>query len=152
MIRFLVLFLMLAITACDASGQKQLPMTGITITRVDGTTMRLGVEVADEPAEQAQGLMGRTMLPEDKGMLFIFEREEEQAFWMHDTLIPLDIIFADAAGRIVFIHHRAKPQSDAKIASRFPAKLVLEVNGGVSTRRNIRVGDTITVDKIDAGN
>jgi hypothetical protein len=96
--------------------------------------------------------MGRTMLPEDKGMIFLFDREEEQTFWMRNTLIPLDIIFADAAGRIVHIHHRAKPQSDDKISSRFPAQIVLEIGGGVASRRGIKVGDTITVDKTGAGN
>jgi len=149
--RYLCLFLALMLAGCD-NVPSHLPMTGLTITTADGGTVRLGVEIADDDAERAQGLMGRPILPEDKGMLFIFEKEEMQSFWMHNTLVPLDMIFADSAGRIVFIHHRAKPMSDDQISSRFPVKMVLEVNAGLAKRRGIAVGDTITVDKTGGGN
>jgi uncharacterized membrane protein (UPF0127 family) len=105
------------------------------------------VEVADDDAERATGLMNRNYLPEDKGMLFVFTQPAVQSFWMRNTLIPLDMIFIDAEGKIAHIHKAARPHDETPISSRFPVRQVLEVNAGIATRWKLREGDMILLDK-----
>jgi uncharacterized protein len=101
------------------------------------------IEIARTPAEMERGLMYRERLDADRGMLFLYEDDREVAFWMKNTLIPLDLIFADASGRIVAIAERAVPLSTALIPSPGPVRAVLEVNGGTARRLHIQVGDRL---------
>lgn len=91
---------------------------------------RFTVEVADDPAERAQGLMNRPSLPRFGGMLFVYPSAQPVAFWMKDTLIPLDMLFFDAAGRLVSIHKNAVPGDLTPIPGGAPAQFILELNGG----------------------
>ena len=88
------------------------------------------IEVATTPQQQARGLMYRTSLGVNKGMLFIFQREQMQAFWMANTLIPLDMVFIDAEARLVSIQREAEPLSRTSRPSEGPARFVLEIDGG----------------------
>lgn len=101
---------------------------------------RFRVEIADDPAERAQGLMNRESLPMNAGMLFIYEREQEVAFWMENTLIPLDMIFADASGVVVKVHANAIPLDRSSIPSEAPSLAVLEINGGLAAQIGIEAG------------
>ncbi len=101
------------------------------------------VELAVTPAQEEQGLMYREHLDPDSGMLFVFSDTEPRAFWMKNTLIPLDMLFIAADGHIVDIHERAVPLSEDIIPSRTPARAVLELNGGTASRLSIRVGDLV---------
>ena len=101
------------------------------------------VEIARTPAEMERGLMFRDRLPPDRGMLFLYEEERPVSFWMKNTLIPLDLIFADSSGRILQIAERAVPLSTALISSEKPVRAVLEVNGGTAARLGIAVGDRL---------
>jgi len=101
------------------------------------------VEIARTPAEMERGLMFRDRLPPDHGMLFLYEEERPVSFWMKNTLIPLDLIFADSSGRILQIAERAVPLSTALISSEKPVRAVLEVNGGTAARLGIAVGDRL---------
>lgn len=101
------------------------------------------VELALTPAQQEQGLMFRSRLAPDAGMLFVAAQPQIMTFWMHDTLIPLDMLFIAAGGRIVDLHERAVPMSDATIVSHAPAIAVLELNGGTVDRLGIKVGDVV---------
>ena len=101
------------------------------------------VEIARTPAEMERGLMFRDRLPPDHGMLFLYEGERPVSFWMKNTLIPLDLIFADSSGRILQIAERAVPLSTALISSEKPVRAVLEVNGGTAARLGIAVGDRL---------
>ena len=101
------------------------------------------IEIARTPAEMERGLMYRERLDADRGMLFLYDDDREVAFWMKNTLIPLDLIFADASGRIVAIAERAVPLSTALIPSPGPVRAVLEVNGGTARRLHIQVGDRL---------
>jgi uncharacterized protein len=106
--------------------------------------VRVRVEVADDPAEQAKGLMGRTTLGENRGMLFVYPDEEVRAFWMKDTLIPLSIAFIDSQRRIVDIQDM-KPLDDEPphYVSAEPAQYALEVNQGFFEKRGVKVGDRV---------
>jgi hypothetical protein len=101
------------------------------------------VEVVDTPATRAQGLMHREFLPQDHGMLFDFKVDRQVSFWMRNTLIPLDMIFADARGRILQIHENAIPGDETPILSDQPVRAVLEINGGLARFLGIRVGDRL---------
>jgi uncharacterized protein len=101
------------------------------------------VELATNDAERERGLMFRKELPEGRGMLFDFEREAPVAFWMHNTYIPLDMIFIRADGSILRIAENAEPLSDRLIPSGGPVRAVLEVIGGTARKLGIAPGDKV---------
>ncbi len=105
------------------------------------------IEIADNDAERTQGLMYRHYMPENDGMLFIFGKEEVQAFWMKNTFIPLDMVFADKSGKIVSIYPDAQPLTETTITSGKPAKYVVEVNGGFCAANGVDVGDKIVYER-----
>lgn len=100
------------------------------------------VEVADNDAERAQGLMNRESLGADRGMLFDFETPRLVHMWMRSTLIPLDMLFIDSKGRILSIAG-ARPLSDRQISSGGEILGVLELNAGTARARGIKVGDIV---------
>ena len=104
---------------------------------------RFNIEVAETEAQMEQGLMYRRHLAPDAGMLFIYQRPTIAMFWMKNTLIPLDMLFVDAHGRIVNIHRNAAPQSLAIIRSHAPVRAVVELNGGTAARLGIKPGDEV---------
>lgn len=118
------------------------PATGVTIVNSLGERIAVPVEIADTDAERQTGLMGRTALAEDAGMLFVFDAEEPRSFWMKDTLIPLSIAFIDAQGRIVDIQDM-QPLDETSHPSAAPAQYALEVNQGFFAARGIQVGDLV---------
>lgn len=101
------------------------------------------VELARTSDEQAQGLMYRRKMAADAGMLFPFQWDQEAAFWMKNTYIPLDMLFVADDGRIVNIAQRTVPLSLAVVASEGPVRAVLELNGGTAARLGIRPGDRV---------
>jgi uncharacterized membrane protein (UPF0127 family) len=82
-------------------------------------------------------------MPESAGMLFIFPQEEVRSFWMKNTYIPLDIIFVDASREIVTIQSNTQPLSTEPVPSYKPAKYVIEVNAGFTSKHNIKEGDRV---------
>jgi uncharacterized membrane protein (UPF0127 family) len=102
------------------------------------------VELATNGAEWERGLMYRKELPEGRGMLFDFEREAPVSFWMHNTYIPLDMIFIRADGSILRIAEDAEPLSDRLIPSGGPVRAVLEVIGGTARKLGIAPGDRVS--------
>jgi len=106
---------------------------------------RFEVEVAATPESRSQGLMYRSELADDAGMLFVFERPAEVAFWMRNTFIPLDLIFIDRQGSIVRIHPEAQPHDDTLISSGQPVTHVLEINGGLAAELGIETGQRMTL-------
>jgi len=101
------------------------------------------VEIADNDAERAKGLMYRKELPEGQGMLFDFHREQEVSFWMQNTYIPLDMVFIRADGRILRIAENTEPLSTKLISSGGPVRAVLEVIGGTTRKLGIAPGDRV---------
>jgi uncharacterized membrane protein (UPF0127 family) len=114
----------------------------VTIDASGGEEVEVRVEIADTDPERQRGLMGRTALPEDQGMLFVFGGEQELSFWMRNTLIPLSIAYIDSEGRIVDIQDM-KPLDDdpPHYVSAEPARYALEVNQGFFEEHGIEVGD-----------
>ncbi|MGA2418125.1 MAG: DUF192 domain-containing protein [Candidatus Staskawiczbacteria bacterium] len=102
------------------------------------------VELAKTEAEKEKGLMYRTQLDKDKGMLFIFNTEGVYPFWMKNTLIPLDMIWIGSNNKVVFIAQNVQPCKTficPVINPKVKAKYVLEINAGVSEETGIKTGD-----------
>jgi uncharacterized protein len=116
----------------------------VTIHTSSGEEVRVRVEIADNAFEHARGLVFRTTLAENRGMLFIYEREQKLSFWMKYTLIPLSIAFIDSERRIIDIQDM-KPLDDEPphYVSAEPAQYALEVNQGFFEKRGVKVGDRV---------
>lgn len=110
---------------------------GIQFYRDNNLIVGFNVEIARTAEERTRGLMFRNSLPEDKGMLFIFEDETDHHFWMKNTYIPLDLIFINSDLKVVGTYENATPMSEEPIHIGRPSKYVLEINGGLSKRFNI---------------
>ena len=108
------------------------------------TISTIDLEIAKTAAERQRGMMYRTKMEENQGMIFIFDRMQPQSFWMKNTYISLDMIFIDDKGKIVDIARNTVPYSEASVASRFPAQYVLEVRGGYAHRHGLKVGQTVS--------
>lgn len=129
------------VAAPDAGGVAA-PATSVTIVNSLGENVIVPVEIAATDAEKQMGLMGRTSLAADAGMLFVFDSEQTLSFWMKDTLIPLSIAYIDAAGRIVDIQDM-QPLDETPHPSAAPAQYALEVNQGFFATKGIQVGDLV---------
>ena len=101
------------------------------------------IEFADTDERRARGLMYRSSMAADAGMLFDFKREGPVSMWMRNTLIPLDMLFIARDGRIVNIAERTVPLSEATIPSAGPVRAVLELNGGTAHRLGLKPGDRV---------
>jgi len=108
-------------------------------------------EIASTPAEREYGLMNRTSMPEQSGMIFIFEKEDSYSFWMKDTLIPLDMIRIDSGMNIVGIEEATPctgPDASCTIYNPGkPASYVLEINYGISKKLGIQTGQKAIITK-----
>ncbi|MGY9006317.1 MAG: DUF192 domain-containing protein [Alphaproteobacteria bacterium] len=111
--------------------------------RSDGIQHRFTVEIAKNEPQRRQGLMYRPSLAPDRGMLFIYGREQKINMWMANTLIPLDMFFINDFGGITYIHERAAPGSKRIISSSRKASYVLELIGGSASRLGIKPGDRV---------
>lgn len=119
------------------------PRDEIIIRKADGEELRIIADLAVTPSQLEKGLMYRSELGDDQGMLFIFNSERNPYFWMKNTLIPLDMIFIAGDGKIHHIHHNAKPQDTTRIKAEYDSLAILEMAGGAADRLGIREGDTV---------
>jgi uncharacterized protein len=108
--------------------------------RWDGGRESFAVEVADDGAERSLGLMNRESMDLSAGMLFVYEQPRRAQFWMKNTLIPLDMIFADAGGRVTKVHSNAIPGDLTPIDGGQGVKFILEINGGLAAKLGIGEG------------
>ncbi len=109
--------------------------------------VRIDIEIAENVLEREKGLMYRHSMPETAGMLFVYERAEPLFFWMRNTYIPLDIIFADESRRIVTIQKNKEPMSYESIPSYRQSMYAVEVNAGFCDKYGIKVGDYIKFER-----
>ncbi len=135
--------LVLLLTACSSADNR------LVLHTATGT-YTFNVEIADTEAERAKGLMFRSSLAPDAGMLFDYHQEQETAFWMQNTLIPLDMIFIGADGMVKNIHVNAKPLDTTSIPSGVPVRFVLEIPGGRSKEIGLAVGDRMEHPRVGA--
>ncbi len=138
------------ISAAGAQAPVKFTTSELAIETANGTH-RFNVELAVSPEEKSRGLMYRTAMAPDAGMLFIYDRDTVISMWMRNTLIPLDMLFIAADGRIAHIASRMVPRSDRTISSRIRVRAVLELNGGTVRRLGIAVGDQVDYPAFNPG-
>lgn len=114
----------------------------VTLTGTKGEHA-VKVEVVASPRAVERGLMYRTHLPLDEGMLFLMGEEEVHSFWMRNTLIPLDMLFIDKELKVVGIVENAEPRTETSRTVGIPSSYVLEVNGGWCAAHGIAAGATV---------
>lgn len=119
----------------------------LTISRDDDVYLTLEIEIADTDSSRNRGLMQRDGLPEDSGMWFIFDQENEQGFWMANTRMALDLIFVRSDGQIQSITKYVQPMRTETIPSNGPAQYVLEVEAGYSDTIGILEGDMVAFER-----
>lgn len=117
--------------------------------RGDWGQARFAVELADTEELRERGLMYRESLPLSAGMLFVYPSVSRKAFWMKNTLLPLDMLFIKQDGSIESIHSNAVPHDLTPIFSRGSVAMVLEINGGLATRMGITSGSQLRHPLID---
>ena len=125
----------------DSSGELRHARIGIQTAA--GARYALDVEVADTNESRERGLMYRRHMADDAGMIFLFDTEREQTFWMKNTFIALDMIFIGANNRIVGIVPEATPETESVRTVGVPSRYVLEVNGGWAALKGVRTGDRV---------
>jgi hypothetical protein len=138
------LALLLTVLFMSPGGCRSTPNSGLRTVEmlIGGRTFIL--EVADTDGDRQMGLMNRDALPAGHGMIFVFDRERPQGFWMKNTRIPLDILFLDKDGKIVSIH-TMKPYDLNTTQSAGPAKYAIELNAGVASRLGLKPGDQLEI-------
>jgi hypothetical protein len=127
------------------------PPARVVLETAAGARHAVAVEVARTAAEHERGLMFRRELAEDAGMIFVFRESARRAFWMKNTLLPLDMLCIDDAGVVAGIVREAEPLTltprDAGVACRF----VLEVRGGWATRHGVEPGARVRLENVPLG-
>ncbi|MFZ1951254.1 MAG: DUF192 domain-containing protein [Pseudolabrys sp.] len=137
LVAFIIFALFAAAVPAREAGQQTLEIATKSGVHV------FAVEVVDNDADRAKGLMYRRELPEGRGMLFDFHREQEVSFWMQNTYIPLDMVFIRGDGRILRIAENTEPLSTRLIPSGGPVRAVLEVIAGTTQKLGIAPGDRV---------
>lgn len=145
---FLCILLLLALVGCKDKGVQPATIDDYLPLEVGGVSIE--VQVALTNAEKAKGLMHRESLPADSGMLFVFDRPQSLAFYMRDTLIPLDIGYFDTEGVLKEIY-QMYPRDETSIISRGRDMLyALEMNQGWYSQNDVKVGARINPEKLEA--
>jgi uncharacterized membrane protein (UPF0127 family) len=119
--------------------------------RGGGNSLRFHVEVVDTEAGREKGLMFRESLPKFSGMLFVYDKAQPVAFWMKNTLIPLDMLFFDDEGRLVRVKSQAQPHDETPVIGGDAIRYVLEINGGLADTLGIAPGAEIRNPAIEDG-
>ena len=132
-----------AVHAGDLRRSHRLKVEPLEIDLSDGRVARFQVEIADTEATRERGLMFRTALAPNAGMLFDFKTPQQVYFWMKNTLIPLDMVFIDAIGRVTNVAAMATPHSETGIPSDGMVLGVLEIPGGRAGQLGIMEGDLV---------
>lgn len=137
----------LMLASCSSVKYK-LPKKDLQIVTQDGRTVIVKAEIASREEERNYGFMNRKSIPDDTGMLFVFDNDQILRFWMKDTPTPLSIAYIDSTGVIRDIYAMT-PYSLADITSTCSVRYALEVPRGWYTRKNIFVGDKVILDDIE---
>ena len=135
---------LVAVAACAS---QKLETAVLTITRAGSTSVEITVEIARTDEEKARGLMHRKELPDGKGMIFVYDRDQEMSFWMENTVIPLSIAFIASDGRIVEIKDM-RPLDRSSVRSSRMVRYALETPQGWFERAGVQAGDVIKLQNL----
>ena len=139
----LLLLALLSLEGAAGVADAKMRVERLWLVMRSGEETPIDIEIADAPEEKQMGLMFRTELADNKGMLFPYDVPREVTMWMHNTYIPLDMVFINADGTVHRIEERAEPLSDRVISSKGPVVAVLELAGGAAKRLGLKPGDRV---------
>jgi len=146
----------MALVGCQTETKKEIKSTEVSFKKegelsiLKGDSLKVGnidIEIADNDYERQTGLMYRTKMEDNQGMLFIFEDEQPRSFFMKNTSIALDLLFIDSNNVIISNIENAAPMSEESLLSQGPAQYVLELNAGMIALWNLQNGDRIQFTK-----
>lgn len=129
----------LLVSGCGDPPEVHLPTTQMQIGSQTFT-----LEIAISPHDQEVGLMHRSALNADRGMIFVFPDEQVRHFWNHDVHFPLDMVFLDAAGKVVSIQHM-DAFNDKTVSSDEPAEYAIELASGTAAHLGLADGQSLTI-------
>lgn len=155
--QLLSILILTLVISCNESEKKIIKTTNVEFKKegslqilqkeTDSILAKIDIEIADNEYETQTGLMYRSSMEAQQGMLFIFDDMAMRSFYMKNTEIPLDIIFLDDKKQIVSFQKNARPFNENSLNSKFPAKYVLEINAGLADAWSLGLGDRITFEK-----
>ena len=139
----------LSLTVClfiitTLSMAREPDLESLQITNSEGLVVSYNIEVARTPVQMRRGLMFRDSMPEDMGMLFIYNPERVATMWMKNTVLSLDMLFIDEHGVIITIAENTTPYSLNTISSQQPVRVVLELNAGQVEKHSLNTGDRVS--------
>lgn len=140
--RLLLLFLCLAASSCITQAKEPV-LESLGILTADGRNITYKIETAATEMTMRRGLMFRDSMADDHGMLFIYQPQRDVSMWMKNTILSLDMLFIDGAGKIVYIEERTTPFSLETISAGRPVRAVLEINAGQVDHHGIQPGDIV---------
>lgn len=145
-------------TACKENKAKEIKTQEVSFKKegelqilqkeTDAILLQLNIEIADNDYETQTGLMYRSGMNANEGMLFVFDNEAMHSFYMKNTEFALDLIFIKSDMTIASISENAQPLNEDSISSKVPIQYVLEVNAGTISEQGIQVGDHINFSKL----
>jgi uncharacterized membrane protein (UPF0127 family) len=139
----ILLTLLMPVAGCEQNGSRSSNKAWWTVPmQIGNKTFKL--EVADTYESRKTGLMHRKSMPADHGMIFVFADEQPLAFWMKNTLIPLDVIYLDAKGKVVSVK-KLEALDLTPVDSEGPAKYAIEINRGAAADAGVKPGDVLTI-------
>lgn len=142
----IIFFVVIWAGLVNTNGEIDFKQDKVIITNSLGEEIEIDVLIAEKPEERKQGLMNRESLCWDCGMLFVYEEDVEQGFWMKDTLIPLSIAFVAENGTILEIH-QMEPETTNIHKPEQSYRYALEVNQGFFEEEEIGAGDSVSIPK-----
>ncbi|XYH92411.1 DUF192 domain-containing protein [Sorangium sp. So ce1128] len=134
--------------ACPEDPTSPFQLATGKVTFLEAKAPDVVVEIARREKERARGLMYRKSMPENRGMIFVFEQRSNHAFWMHNTCIPLDMLFIDSDGTIVGIEENTPTLNDSTFEVGCPSTYVLELNAGWARRHGVVAGQKVRLEGI----
>ena len=134
--------------ACPKDPEKPPQLRSGSVTFSDPAATKITVEIAEKGKDRERGLMYRTRMPADHGMIFWFEEKSNHSFWMHNTCIPLDMLYIDDDGLIVGIEENTPTLSDDTFEVGCDSKYVLEVNAGWTRAHGVTAGQKVKIEGI----
>ena len=140
----LAVLVLVQVAACRADTTTTKPADAWAKISVSIKEKAFTLDVADTDAKRQQGLMERKSLGADEGMIFVFDVPDYYSFWMHDTVIPLDLVYLDGDGKVVDIRP-LKPKDETSVTPRSKAKYAIELNAGTCKALGLTIGNKIAL-------
>ncbi|HEY8039039.1 MAG TPA: DUF192 domain-containing protein [Polyangiaceae bacterium] len=129
----------------DPEGNQKVPVARVAFPDAAGAGAAVDAEVVSSEHDTMRGLMYRRSMPEEHAMLFDLRVRDDHQFWMHNTCIPLDLLYVDEDGLVVGIVENAPTLDDTSRGVGCPSRYVLEVNAGWSRRHGVKAGQRMTI-------